>query len=129
MANTAVKKDFDFAACRFDHTGQGVQRAYRPVHLAAAVVRHNDSIHTRGDRGARVIRVDNPLHQHRQGGLPAERPQVVPGLAAVCEDLRPLRYRGPDVVFRHRFESFAKHGVGGVVGNALTLQEGQVRLL
>ena len=123
-AHARVEQDRDGAADRLEHPRQRVERRDGAVDLAAAVVGHDDAVHSGLHRGAGVVGVQDALEHDGQRGLVPQPGEVVPGQRRVAEDARPAEHLVE--VLGVGAQRGGEGRVGEVVGDAHALKEREV---
>ena len=122
-AHAGVEQHGDRAVDGLEHGRQRVERGDGAVDLAAAVVRHDDAVDARVDRGPGVVGVEDALEHDRQRVRSRSQARSShvrvgsPNMPAHRSTLSPARVLGQGGV---------EGGVGEVVGDAGALEERQV---
>ena len=122
-ADAGIEQNGEPIADRLHDRGQGVERRYRAVDLAAAVIRDHDSVDAVLRRELRVPDALDSLQQDRAVPVPANQRQLLPAQSRVLEQRRKGDAGGHRVLGRRHGQAAVEDRVAGVVRDAEILEK------
>src|SRR5258708_1983402 len=125
-AHAAVEQNGDRAAHRAGDGWKRVQSGNRPIHLAAAMIRHDDPVHSMLDGESSVVRMQHTFQNDRELCPLAQKLKVRPGQSWVRVRLDKLGRRANRVLFRRSRQHGPEHWIGGILRDAFTKNEWEI---